>query len=63
MSVCSHKPARRLVETRYIGIDISKARCRAAIMDKEGLIIEEFAFENSHEGIESFASELAMNDR
>ncbi|MEM3078444.1 MAG: IS110 family transposase, partial [Nitrososphaerales archaeon] len=63
MSVCSHKPARRLVETRYIGIDISKARCRAAIMDKEGSIMEEFAFENSHEGIESFASKLSMNDR
>jgi len=29
---------------RYVGIDIGKWRCRAAVMDPEGTIIEEFTF-------------------
>ena len=48
---------------RFVGIDISKAKCRAAIMDPEGAILEEFTFTNNHEGIEGFASKLTMHDR
>jgi transposase len=46
-----------------VGIDIGKAKCRAAIMDPGGLMLEEFTFTNNHEGIEGLASKLTMNDR
>jgi transposase len=48
---------------RFVGIDISKAKCRAAIMDPRGTILEEFTFTNNHEGIEGLASRLTMHDR
>jgi transposase len=48
---------------RFVGIDIGKAKCRAAIMDPGGLMLEEFTFTNNHEGIEGFAARLALDDR
>jgi hypothetical protein len=50
-------------EVRFVGIDIGKAKCRAAIMDPGGIILEEFTFTNNHEGIEGLASRLTLNDR
>jgi len=48
---------------RYVGIDVGKQRCRAAIMDQSGFITNEFTFINNHEGIEHLASSLSMDDR
>jgi len=48
---------------KFVGIDISKAKCRAAIMDAGGIILEEFMFSNNHEGIEGLAARLTMHDR
>ena len=48
---------------RFVGIDIGKAKCRAAIMDPGGIILEEFTFANNHEGIEGLASRLTLDDR
>jgi hypothetical protein len=48
---------------RFVGIDIGKAKCRAAIMDPGGIILEEFTFTNNHEGIDDLASRLNMHDR
>ena len=48
---------------RFVGIDIGKAKCRAAIMDSGGIILEEFTFTNNHEGIEGLASRLTLDDR
>jgi transposase len=48
---------------RFVGIDISKTKCRAPIMDSSGIILEEFTFTNNHEGIEGLASMLTMHDR
>ena len=50
-------------EVRFVGIDIGKAKCRAAIMDPGGLMLEEFTFTNNHEGIEGLASRLTQDDR
>ena len=50
-------------EVRFVGIDIGKAKCRAAIMDPGGLILEEFTFTNNHEGIEDLTSKLTLTDR
>ncbi len=44
-------------------MDVGKQRCRAAVMDREGSIIDEFAFANNHQGIEHLASRLTMDDR
>jgi transposase len=38
-------------------------KCRAAIMDQEGSILDEFTFTNNHEGIEDLASRLTLDDR
>ena len=50
-------------EVRYVGIDVGKQKCRAAIMDQGGSIINEFTFTNNHQGIEHVASRLTMDDR
>lgn len=48
---------------RYIGVDIGKKRCRAAIMDDGGALVEEFSFINDSSGIDRFLSELSTDDR
>ncbi|MBS7622437.1 transposase [Candidatus Bathyarchaeota archaeon] len=48
---------------RFIGMYISKTKCRAAIMDPEGVTVDEFTFTNNHEGIEGFTSRLTTHNR
>ena len=48
---------------KYVGVDIGKWKCRAALMDPEGTIIEEFTFPNDAEGIPDLASRLTTEDR
>jgi len=62
MSVCSPKPA-EMNEMRYVGVDIGKWKCRAAIMNPEGGIIDEFTFPNDAEGIRDLASRLTQEDQ
>jgi transposase len=50
-------------DMKYVGIDVGKLRCRAAVMDQEGSIIDEFSFNNNHQGIEHLASGLTMDDK
>jgi len=49
--------------TRYVGIDVGKHRCRAALMDQKGEIVDEFLFQNSNEGISQLESMLTQEDR
>jgi transposase len=51
------------LKVRFVGLDIGKWKCRAAIMDHEGLILDEFWFTNDHEGIESLTAKLTLQDR
>lgn len=48
---------------RYVGIDVGKARCRAALMNQKGIIESEFFFENNTRGISNLASVLTIEDR
>ena len=43
---------------RYIGIDVGKWKCRVAVMDPAGTIIEEYTFPNDAESIRDLASRL-----
>jgi transposase len=43
---------------RYVGIDVGKARCRAALMNQKGIVESEFFFENSNRGIANLVSAL-----
>jgi len=54
---------REAKKMKYVGVDISKWRCRAAVMDPEGTVIDEFAFNNDAEGIRDLASRLTTEDR
>ena len=64
MSECSLKPARRWNgKVRFVGIDVGKARCQAAIMNQEGVMIDEFTFTNNHEGIQGFTSRFGAHDK
>jgi transposase len=47
----------------YVGVDIGKKKCNVAMMNQSGLIDDEFAFSNNHEGIEWFSKKLSMDDR
>jgi transposase len=48
---------------RFVGLDIGKWKCRAAIMNQDGVILDEFTFTNTSEGIEGLTSKLNMEDR
>jgi len=48
---------------RFVGIDVGKAKCHAAIMNQEGVMIDEFAFTDNSEGIDGFASRLSIDDK
>jgi transposase len=50
-------------DMRYVGIDVGKRRCSAAIMDQRGSIINEFKFTNNRQDIEDLASRLTMDDK
>jgi len=54
---------REAKKMRYVGVDVGKWRCRAAVMDPEGTVIDEFAFNNDAEGIRDLASRLTTEDR
>jgi len=47
---------------RFAGIDIGKWKCRAAIINREGTILDEFNFTNIHEGIQTLTSKLTLQD-
>ena len=47
---------------RYVGIDVGKQRCRAAVMDEKGFLVEEFSFRNNSGGISGLVSRLSMDD-
>jgi transposase len=49
---------RRRKKLRFVGIDIDKGKCRAAITYSGGFMLEEFTFTNNHEGIEGLSSKL-----
>ena len=48
---------------RYVGIDVGKARCRAALMSQKGDIESEFFFENNSRGISNLVSALTDEDK
>jgi transposase len=43
---------------KYVGIDVHKKMCQAAILDDEGELLDETRFMNTPEGIEEFARSL-----
>ena len=43
---------------KYVGIDVHKKMCQAAILDEDGELLEEKRFMNTPEGIEEFAQSL-----
>jgi len=49
--------------TRYVGVDVGKKNCSVAVMDQQGLILEEYTFPNNHQGIATMASKLSIDDR
>ena len=48
---------------RYVGVDVGKTRCRAALMNKQGTIEQEFFFENNPQGIEHLTTLLTSDDQ
>jgi transposase len=43
---------------KYVGVDVHKKVCQAAIVGESGEVLDEFRFRNSREGIEGFALRL-----
>ena len=33
-------------EVKYVGVDVGKRKCRAAVVDEDGVLIKEFSFTN-----------------
>jgi hypothetical protein len=47
----------------YVEVDVGKWKCRAAIMDQEGIIVEEFTFKNDIHDIKNVAKRLSPEDK
>jgi transposase len=48
---------------KYVGIDVHKKMCQAAILEDDGTLLDEQRFPNTAEGIEEYAGKLAsFND-
>ncbi|MEM3697725.1 MAG: IS110 family transposase [Candidatus Bathyarchaeia archaeon] len=47
---------------RYVGVDISKRKCMVAVVDGDGVLVDEFSFANDVEGIKRFVSRLSEGD-
>ena len=43
---------------KYVGIDVHKKMCQAAVLDDDGELLDEIRFPNDPEGIEVFAGKL-----
>jgi transposase len=43
---------------KYVGIDVHKSMCQAAVLDEHGELLDEIRFANDPEGIEEFAGKL-----
>lgn len=50
-------------KVRFVGIDVGKTRCQAAIMNEEGALLDEFSFTNNHEGIQDLTCRLGPDDK
>ena len=48
---------------RYVGVDVGKDKCRAALMNQKGTIEQKFFFENNHKGIQHLTSMLTYEDQ
>jgi transposase len=44
---------------KYVGIDVHKKMCQAAVLDEEGVLLDEIRFRNDEEGIMDFALKLS----
>ena len=51
------------MRVRYVGGDVSKRKCRAAFIDEDGEVVDEFSFRNDFVGISMFLSRLSVGDR
>jgi transposase len=49
-------------EAMYVGVDVSKRKCRAAVVDGDGVLVDEFSFSNDFEGIRRFVSRLSEGE-
>jgi len=45
-----------------VGVDVSKRKCGVAVVDGDGVLVDEFSFSNDFEGIRRFVSRLSMGD-
>ena len=48
MSECSRNQQEKIM--MYVGVDVGKSKCRAAIMSFEGKIVKELDFSNDKKG-------------
>ena len=48
---------------KYVGIDVGKAKCRAALMNQNGAVESEFFFENNSKGILKLVCTLTSEDK
>ena len=47
-----------MTPVKYVGIDVHKKMCQAAVLDEDGALLDEIRFPNDPKGIEEFADKL-----
>jgi transposase len=48
----------KVTPVKYVGIDVHKRLCQAAVLDEDGSLLDETRFPNDPDGIEEFAGKL-----
>jgi activator of 2-hydroxyglutaryl-CoA dehydratase len=60
--IANNKKKRRMNEKlNHLGIDVGKRKCRAAIKEDKGKILDEFFFGNDANGISDLLSKVKTN--
>ena len=60
IGACCPQATQRVTPVKYVGIDVHKKMCQAAVLDEDGDLLDEIRFRNTVEGIEDFALKLTI---
>ncbi|MDN5847313.1 MAG: IS110 family transposase [Candidatus Nitrosocosmicus sp.] len=60
-TTCIANNKKRRKNMNHLGIDVGKRKCRAALKDDKGMIVNEFFFGNDTNGISNLLSRVKTN--
>src|SRR3954470_19196493 len=62
-AACEANLKKEMKNMNHLGIDVGKRRCRAALKDDKGNILDEFFFSNERNGIHNLLSRIQSHGK